>query len=199
MKVEGRGMSDGESGELQAALAVRPRAELQLDLSSQLDYAKGEPRFAWHATAPSANPAEHLFGRLLARSIGATLRASYAFTPRLSLQAYGQLFLASGHYTDFTTAVVAAGATRQVRLASLQPYLGATPGDADFEQAALNVNVVLRWEYRLGSTLFLVYTRSQVPNVGLAPGEVAALQTSAIGRVPAVDTLLLKLSFWWAS
>ena len=34
---------------------------------------------------------------------------------------------------------------------------------ADTETATLNINVVLRWEYRLGSTLFVVYTRAQNP------------------------------------
>ena len=36
-------------------------------------------------------------------------------------------------------------------------------------RATLNVNVVLRWEYRLGSTLFLVYTRAQNPALVPSP------------------------------
>jgi hypothetical protein len=47
--------------------------------------------------------------------------------------------------------------------------------------------------------LFVVYSRSQVPDVALLPTEAASLRLSAIGNVPAVDTLLVKLSFWWAS
>jgi hypothetical protein len=39
----------------------------------------------------------------------------------------------------------------------------------------LNLNVVFRWEYHLGSFLYLVYTRSQAG--GLAP-----LQQDASGR-----------------
>ena len=35
----------------------------------------------------------------------------------------------------------------------------------DFQDAALNVNVVFRWEYRLGSTIYFVYSHSQIPTV----------------------------------
>ena len=83
-----------------------------------------------------------------------------------------------------------------VRLASLTP--SAPPGgNPDFEQGALNANVVLRWEWRLGSLLYLVYTRSQVPNVSLGPGDVGALDLGALKRAPAADLFILKLSYWW--
>ena len=69
------------------------------------------------------------------------------------------------------------------------------PGD--FEQAALNVNLVLRWEFLLGSTLFAVYTRSQVPVVQLSTGEAATLDFGSLRRAPAADAVVLKLSYWW--
>jgi hypothetical protein len=62
----------------------------------------------------------------------------------------------------------------------------------------LNTNVVLRWEYTLGSTIFLVYTRSQVPSVLLGPGENASLSPSSVSRAPAADVILLKLTYFWA-
>ena len=40
----------------------------------------------------------------------------------------------------------------------------------------MNVNLVLRWEYRLGSTLFLVYTRAQTPALTVAPGNSAQFE-----------------------
>ncbi len=61
----------------------------------------------------------------------------------------------------------------------------------------MNVNAVLRWEYRLGSTLYLVYTRSQrelPPSGGReVPGSLGAPE---LFRGPAADTLLVKWSWW---
>jgi hypothetical protein len=84
-----------------------------------------------------------------------------------------------------------------VRLQSLSPYLGPPVGNYDFEQGVLNVNVVLRWEYLLGSTLYLVYTRAQVPTTTLGPTEIGTLNLGAVGRAPTSDVILAKVSFWW--
>jgi hypothetical protein len=194
LKAEGRLLSGGYGLKAEATLALRTLPQLEIEFIPTLTVEEGEPRLAWHAVTM---PGVYILGRLSARNVGATLRASYTFTPRLSLQTFAQLFLAAEHYTDFRTAPVAAAPSR-VRLGDLT-LLEATPVAADFQQAALNANVVLRWEYRLGSTLFLVYSRSQVPSVPLGADETAALRFSAIRRVPAVDVILLKLSFWWST
>ena len=75
------------------------------------------------------------------------------------------------------------------------------------QQAVLNVNVVLRWEFRLGSILYLVYARAQAPDwapavtggVGgaQAPTAPALSATSLLGNRGATDTLMLKLAYWW--
>jgi hypothetical protein len=86
-----------------------------------------------------------------------------------------------------------------VHLEALQPYGAPLPENPDTLEGILNANVVLRWEYALGSTLFLVYTRSQVPSVTLAPGETGALSFLPVSRAPAADVILVKLSYFWAT
>jgi hypothetical protein len=190
----------GFSTNSQATLSIHLIPQLEIDLQPQATYTSGEPRFAYKQA--DGNSVTHLaFGNLLARSAGATLRATYTFSPTLTLQTYAQLFLASGNFTNVGTLVQNPGA--QIRLADLpsrqMPVAAANPKATDFEEAALNVNVVLRWEYHLGSTLFLVYSRSQVPSVDLMPGQAAQLRPSAVVRGSAVDVVLVKLSYWWAS
>lgn len=191
LKSEVRFLSSGTSVDAQATLTMQPLPHIEVAVTPEVVRSDGEPRYAWQSATSDT------FGRLHARSAGATLRASYTFTPRLTLQAYGQLFLGAWHYTDFATEGTAPGA--RIRLSQLLPELGtaAGPTDADYEQAALNVQVVLRWEYRLGSTLFLVYSRSQAPEVNLQGP--AALRVGDIRNVPAADMVLLKLSLWWAT
>ena len=43
-----------------------------------------------------------LFGKLEATSLSAVLKASWTFTPRLSLQIYAQLLVAAKHFSDFS-------------------------------------------------------------------------------------------------
>ena len=141
-------------------------------------------------------PADLVFGRLRAQSAGLTLRASYTFLPALTLQTYAQLFLATGHYADYTHFTTFAGGPRLVvHLSDLVP--GAAPASSpDFERVSLAVNVVLRWEYYLGSTLYLLYIRSQNPNVALLPSQTPRFDPLVLGTAPAIDVIMLKLAYW---
>jgi hypothetical protein len=173
----------------------RALPQLDLEVLPTVVYTFGEPRYAGMGVAPG----QYVFGRLEAASIGTTLRATYTFTPRLTLQTYGQLFLASGHYSELSAFQSdPAGPRPVVHLDALQPYTGTLATNPDFIEGVLNANVVLRWEYGVGSTLFLVYTRSQVPTVTLLPGETGSLTFTPVSRAPAADVLLLKLTYFWA-
>jgi hypothetical protein len=126
--------------------------------------------------------------------VGATLRAAVTFTPELSLQWYTQLFLARVHYGPYFMVTQPAGG--RVLLADLTTP--DTSGQmADSERATLNINVVLRWEYRLGSTLFVVYTRAQDPAlVPSANGASLELRPLLQGRA-ADNVLMAKLAYWF--
>jgi hypothetical protein len=67
----------------EVGLLLRPLPPLDLELIPQLLVAQGEPRFAGRAPG-----GDYLFGKLDARSAGAILRATYTFTPRLTLQTF---------------------------------------------------------------------------------------------------------------
>jgi hypothetical protein len=67
--------------------------------------------------------------------------------------------------------------------------------DRDFNVRSLVGNAVLRWEYRPGSTLFLVWQRQQR---GLADVGDFALgrDLAALWDVPADNVFMLKVSYW---
>jgi hypothetical protein len=166
-----------------------------LSILPMTNYTTGEPRFVGTGAARG----DYLFGRLTARSFGTTLRATYTFTPRFTLQTYAQLLLAAGDYSDFSIFQASGGAPgARARLDALLPYSGGFTQNPDFIGGVLNLNVVFRWEYMLGSTAFLVYTRSQAPDFSLGLGDMPGLRFSTVGSAPAVDVLLLKISYWWS-
>jgi hypothetical protein len=174
-----------------AGLTVRPLPQFDLEFLPTATYDRGEPRYVETASS------EFLFGHLEAGSVGTGLRSTYTFSPRLTLQAYAQLFLAFGHYSAFQSYRWTAGAAPPViHLSQLAPA-GPPTENPDFEQSALDANVVLRWEWRLGAVLYLVYARSQVPNVVLAAQDAGRFDVGTLRHAPATDTLILKLSYWW--
>jgi hypothetical protein len=184
-------LPNGRHFEARGDFAMRALPQLELDFDPAATYDEGEPRYV-----ATTGPGAYLFGTQQARSLGGTLHASYAFLPELSLQLYAQAFLARVHYTRFF-AGQATGPRARLDLSALAPA-DAPATNPDTLTSTLNVNIVLRWEYRLGSTLFLVYTRAQTPALLPAASGATSLDVGPIvhGRA-AIDVLMLKLSYWW--
>jgi hypothetical protein len=193
----------------QVSMIAHAARQLDIELLPQVTWSTGEYRYARQSVVFDTDP--FYFGKLTAKSASATLRASFTFTPQLTLQAYAQAFLALGHFDDlrFINRTDAAMLGNVVRLSDLanttiampvMPPPAVQPPSPDFQDAALNVNVVFRWEYRLGSTIYFVYSRSQIPTVPTtAFTPPATLDPHAFGHGATSDVFLLKFSSWWAS
>lgn len=92
-----------------------------------------------------------VFGRRDSRAMDATLRSTVTFTPALSLQLYGQLFVARGRYDQFQI----------LQTPDDLAAFDAFPKRDEFAFSSVQANVVMRWEYRPGSTLFVVWTHNR--------------------------------------
>ena len=78
------------------------------------------------------------------------IRSTVTFTRELTLQVYGQLFLAKGHYDGFR---------QLIGTSEFIPVIFAE--NKDFNDGSFALNVVLRWEYITGSTLYLVWSQAR--------------------------------------
>ena len=124
-----------------------------------------------------------VFGARDTRSVDFTLRSNVTFMQGLSLQFYGQLFLASGRYGRFQILK-----DRD----TLVPF-GAYPKRDVFSLSSFQVNTVLRWEYRPGSTLYLVWTQGRRADDRLSP---LALRGPSPYDVPAGEQLIDTFSIF---
>jgi len=131
------------------------------------------------------------FGDLVARSLSLTLREQVVATPRLSFIGYLQLFTVAGWYHAY----YAAARSTRIDASELRPIEAPSSG-ADLRTVSLRLNLVLRWEYRSGSTLFVVYSRSQEGDTAVSGSGVAALLPARLGPAPATDVFLVKWSRW---
>ena len=92
-----------------------------------------------------------VFGKRNTGSLDFTLRSAVTFTNTLSLQLYSQLFLAKGIYDNHSLLI------NPDRLEPFDPF----PKQQNFAYQHLQSNLVMRWEYRPGSTLFLVWSHGR--------------------------------------
>ncbi|HYH94837.1 DUF5916 domain-containing protein [Hyalangium sp.] len=170
-------------------LSLRPHPALETRLEVMDDRTESAPRFV-----DNLGDQRFLLGSLQSNYLSITLRQQWVIRPNLTLQGYAQLFTDYGLYGPFFEAS-SDGARTPIRFSAMTPV--EAQGD-NFYDVALNLNVVMRWEYRLGSTLFLVYTRSQ-QGLPTPDGETppATLLPRRLFSGPATDALLLKWSYYW--
>lgn len=100
-----------------------------------------------------------VFGARDTRSTDITLRGTFTLTPKLSVQLYSQLFAAQGRYDRFQLH------RDRDRLLDFDAY----PKRDEFAFSSLHSNLVLRWEYRPGSALFVVWTHGRSAEDTLNP------------------------------
>jgi hypothetical protein len=181
---------DGTIRQIRKATPIPGSCSRGCDEPVELDPATATQKLRLYLLAPQTS-----------RSLSVTGRGTYAFSPRLTLQLYAQLFGAGISYGSPLRAVAAPGKPT-VRFQDMDPARPEdVPPDADDRQAGLNLNVILRWEWRLGSTLYLVYAhQSSNELVPSRRGLDFGRELSAFAAAGAVhgDTFLVKMDLFEA-
>jgi len=147
----GARFSEGHQVTARGSALVHVVPQWDLEVVPTVSLTGGQPRFV-HSRDSEGN---QLFGRLRANSFSTGLRSIYTFTPALTLQTYGQIFVASEHYSKFSAAPVPVNDHPTIRLDDLRYGAKAPEENPDTEGGSLDFNVILRWEYRLGSLFYL--------------------------------------------
>ncbi len=150
----------------------------------------------WFGRFTDALGTHYTFAHLDQHTTSLTTRFNYTFTPNVTLQVYEQPFISKGTYSSVRQLSATPRATEyDDRYAPyLNPAVTNNPGGFNFKQ--LQSNVVFRWEYEPGSTLFIVWNQGRqgyIPSEGdkTFGGDVRDL----LGLHPA-NTFLVKVSYW---
>jgi hypothetical protein len=151
----------------------------------------------------------YVFGRVNQKTVGMTTRMDVAFTPTLTLQLYAQPFVAAGSYNDFKRITDSKAERYEDRFAPINPRLVGdtyyadltpTPGEESFDRPDFNFrqfhsNVVLRWEYRPGSALFVVWAQGRDSDTYTGPFRLGGDVEDLFSAEPR-DVFMVKLSYW---
>jgi hypothetical protein len=183
-------------------ISVSP--ELDLKVSSRFttslsaSYDRNRNDIQYFGTFTDAAGASHFtFAHLEQKTLSLTWRLGYSFTPTASLQVYASPFISKGTYSDVRELANprAADYTARYRPYADQSVAGA-PGGFNVQQ--FRSNVVFRWEYRAGSTLFLVWSQGRDGTQSLEGTKSFGGDLGDLFRQRANDTFLVKVSYWLA-
>jgi hypothetical protein len=167
-------------------LNVQPRPQVQMTISTGITDGHDVAQWIRNEDVTGDGVIDHVYGELDRNVINMTARGTYAFTRDMTLEVYLQPFVAVGDYYNIR------------RLAAPKSFefepVDIT-GNPDFNNKSLRSNVVFRWEYRRGSTLYLVYNVSNSDTT--RPGEFSAFRDLRTGFGSAgTQVFMVKFNYW---
>ncbi len=203
-------------------VSVRAASNISLSFAPSYNYGTSARQYVntfADATATAFYGSRYLFSDLQQKTAGFDTRINVTFTPTLTFELFAQPFISSVHYTRFKeflaprkqqmvvygedagTIAAQRDATGKITEYTIDPD-GAGPAapftqaNPDFNFRSLRGNAVLRWEYRPGSTLFLVWTRTS-SDFAQSVGDFSfSRDADALFSAKADNIFLVKLNYW---
>ncbi len=184
----GASHSVNASGNVNLRVSSRFQPSVGVSLTKRTNDLQPRPATSFGGTT------HYLFAHLEQTQASLNLRLDYTLTPTLSVQVYANPFVSKGTYSN------AREITATPRAADIgsryQPYADPTYAPGGFNFKAFNSNLVLRWEYRPGSTLFVVWQQGRSDFGGAeGNGSVTRNLGDLFGLRPS-NLFQVKASYW---
>ncbi|WP_319227936.1 DUF5916 domain-containing protein [Draconibacterium orientale] len=167
------------SKSFEVEFGYRPVKAMQIEISPE--YGVSDNQLQYITQQDHLNDTRYIMGTIQRKTFSTSVRINYNVTPDLTVQFWGQPFIATGDYNNFKyiTDSNAAEITNRYTLYSGEQITydaqnsvynidetldGQT--DYSFDNPVFNVkeflsNLVVRWEYRPGSMIYLVWSQNR--------------------------------------
>jgi hypothetical protein len=140
----------------------------------------------------------YIFAHLDQTTLGLAMRMNWTATPNLSFQFYGEPFQSNGTYANFRELNDPRAANYESRF---KPFTNISAGVHGFNYRQFRSNAVLRYEYRPGSTLFMVWQQNRSNSLdptdeGYRNGYRLSRDYDTVFQDHPNNTFLIKWSYW---
>ncbi len=208
---------DGISGFFGTSANVYLKVNTQLNLSLRPFYNYSKENLQYISTVSFNQSPRYLFGLIKRHTFGLVLRLNYSPTPELSIQYYGQPFIATGKYSHFKriTNPRASGTDRYEEFSdgkihfnpqgnvyeideNLDGQADYSIYNPDFNIKEFRSNLVVRWEYRPGSILYLVWTQNRFGYENTGIFNFVSDFKNLFTSIKSDNVFLVKLNYWFS-
>ncbi|MGE5419131.1 MAG: DUF5916 domain-containing protein [Chloroflexota bacterium] len=203
-------LNSSKSHEYFSEINYKPTNSLSISFNPNYGIQNSELQYV-RSTIVDGN-STYLFGRLNQKTLGFTFRVNYTVNPELSIEYYGQPFISAGKYSEFKKITQPDAGKFLERFYEYAPvelifdessnnynvYDGESYsfGNPDFNFRQFRSNLVVRWEYLPGSTLYLVWSqgRTSTDNGGVFS---YGSDMKDLFRITPRNIFLVKFSYWF--
>jgi len=167
-------------------ISYRPSSFLKMSAGVHLSLNHDESQWV-----ESTDAGRYVFARLHQQTVGVTTRLNYTVTPALSIQLYAEPFVSAGDYSNFKELVDGRSKSYEGRYRPTE-----YSGNPDFNYRSFRTTNVLRWEYKPGSTLFVVWQQGREDSID--HGDFSFNRDfGAVFDAPAKNVFLVKWAYWF--
>jgi hypothetical protein len=182
--------SGGRSTSFNVSPSFDLRVSTQFRASFGLSFSHDINDWQFVGTDTTGGTTHYLFAHLDQKTASMSFRLDYTASPTLTVQAYASPFVSKGPYSNVRELANPRADRYDDRF---QPF-AATPGFENFK--AFNSNLVLRWEYRPGSTLFVVWSQGRVDASDVDVTRPMPRDFRRLFDQHPENTFLVKMSYW---
>ena len=215
----------GGSTDIRVDIRVQPSDRLSVSVSPNWSTATSDAQYVTSTSTLAYDPTygrRYLFAELDRQSFSMVTRLDWTFSPTLTLQLYAQPLLSSGDYVEYkqlagaesyeflgfepgSAQALENGISCSSNICNVDGrqhvdfdgdgFTDYSFSDRDFNVRSLIGNAVLRWEYRPGSTIFLVWQRQQVDRALIGDFDLSR-DAGALFDAPADNRFIIKMNYW---
>jgi hypothetical protein len=211
-----RGQAGGDGWEMGLTADYRPASNVRLIFGPSLNRENNVAEYVRTATDAAATTTygkRHVFASIHQTTLAMDTRVEWTFTSAVSFQLYAQPFVSAGEYYGFKEFLT----PRKLQFAeygvdrgtitrsatgtyTVDPDGGGPSPSFDFQDPTFNVrnlrgNAVVRWEYRPGSALFVVWQQRRSDFEPIGDFRLGRDVGEIFKTVP-TNILLVKATYW---
>jgi hypothetical protein len=170
--------------------SYRPSPALRFVLSPTYSSTTSKTQYVTTISDATYEPTygkRYIFSTIDQRSLELGIRTEWTINSRLSAQLYLQPFIASGDYHDYKQLT-------RPRDDEYTPVNGSA-FNPNFNFRSVRGSAVVRWEFRPGSSLYVVWNENRSDVAPTGDFRVRR-DLSALPNAPSEDVFLIKFSYW---
>lgn len=202
------GMKDSDADDIELEITWLPVKRLKISGLTALAQRQYHQQYV--TTLPGNSSTDYIVGNIDQHTASFTFRTEFYLTPEMSIQYYGSPFYSVGKYDALKRVNQSQMKEISQRLETLDVTYDPSTNlysyernsetfrfnNPDFSFMQFRSNLVFRWEYKLGSTLYVVWShdRSGWESAYNPIGDIVGDLFNLKGN----NVIMLKLNFWFS-
>ena len=211
---ESRGNNSATTYQIEPGFSIRPFSMLKIGVNASYQANHDVLQYVALKDIPVSGTIRYILGTIDQKTLGLTFRMDLNITPEFSIQYYGSPFISKGTFSELKRIVNPDAEKFSERYALYQDpeFIDGTwllsdsdngvpvsysIDNPDFNFHQFRSNLVAKWEYRLGSYIYLVWSSDRT-GINTFSGSSFGESYKFLKEVFPSNIFLIKLNYWFS-